>query len=83
MRAMQQEKRYQALVFQHAPPSRDFACSTEIALPGQHTAQGAWNEVYAAMRAPGGTKLVGGTIRRVKVFAESDAEAKAEMLLIQ
>lgn len=55
--------RYQGIVFKQAPPTADFACSSEVLLPGRHTERGAWAAVFAELRGPRAAELVGGDVR--------------------
>lgn len=55
---------FSAIVFKQAPPTADFSRSTEIALPGIHTEQRAWQLVFAELRGPDASELIGGDVRR-------------------
>lgn len=57
------DARYRAVVFRRSPASSDFSQSTQIELPGLHTAAAAWEAVYRVLQGPGGHQHVGGTIR--------------------
>lgn len=62
--ASDSSQQYIGVVFKHAPPTQDFACSQEVLLPGQHTALGAWTAVWAALQDRG---FIGGEIRPAPV----------------
>lgn len=54
---------YRGIVFKQAPPTADFACSSEIVLPGEHTSQRAWQLVFAELRGPRAPEYTGGDVR--------------------
>ena len=55
----EQATSYEAVVFRQMPDTDDFSCSTQIVLPGRHTAADAWAVVRQAV-LPSGERIIGG-----------------------